>query len=40
MERLHESLEYRTPYEVYVKERQILQLGKVTMHLTQPCFLS
>jgi putative transposase len=40
MERLHESLGYRTPYEVYVKERQILQPGRVTTHLKQPFFLS
>ena len=40
MERLHESLGYQTPYEIYVKERPILQPGKVKMHLNQPRFLS
>jgi len=41
MERLHESLGYQTPYEVYVKER--LSFNPVqasTMHLIQPNFLS
>lgn len=41
MERLHESLGYRTPYQVYVKER--LSFNPVqasTMHLIQPNFLS
>lgn len=41
MERLHESLGYKTPYEVYVKER--LSFNPVqasTMHLIQPDFLS
>jgi putative transposase len=41
MERLHESLGYQTPYQVYVKER--LSFNPVqasTMHLIQPNFLS
>lgn len=41
MERLHESLGYQTPYQIYVKER--LSFNPVqasTMHLIQPNFLS
>lgn len=41
MERLHESLGYQTPYQVYVKERlsfNPVQASK--MHLIQPNFLS
>jgi putative transposase len=41
MERMHESLGYRTPYEVYVKER--LNLNPVQaniMHQIPPTFLS
>jgi putative transposase len=41
MERIHESLGYRTPYEGYVKERlnpKPVQAG--TMHQIQPIFLS
>jgi len=41
MERLHEALGYKTPYQVYVKER--LSFNPVqasTMHLIQPNFLS
>jgi len=40
MERLHESLGYQTPYEVYVKERHSIQTVQAQMHLKQPCFLS
>ena len=41
MERVHESLEYRTPYEVYVKERLNLKPVQAnTMHHIQPTFLS
>lgn len=41
MERLHESLGYQTPYEVYVKERvKINPVQASTMHHIQPCFLS
>lgn len=41
MERLHESLGYRTPYEIYVKERvNINQRHGSTIHLKQPYFLS
>jgi len=41
MDRLHESLGYRTPYEIYVKERvnnDPVQASAV--HLKQSCFLS
>ena len=41
MERLHESLGYLTPYEVYVKERLSFNpMQASTMHLIQPNFLS
>jgi putative transposase len=41
MERLHESLGYRTPYEIYVKERvNINPVQASTIHLNQPYFLS
>jgi putative transposase len=41
MERLHESLGYQTPYQVYVKERLSFNSVQVsTMHLIQPNFLS
>ena len=41
MERLHESLGYRTPYEIYVKERGNINPVQVSaVHLKQPCFLS
>ena len=41
MERVHESLEYRTPDEVYVKERLNLKPVQAnTMHHIQPTFLS
>jgi putative transposase len=41
MERLHESLGYQTPYQVYVKERLTSNLVQAsTMHQIQPCFLS
>ena len=41
MDRLHESLGYRTPYEIYVKERGNINPVQVSaVHLKQPCFLS
>jgi len=41
MQRLHESLGYQAPYEVYVKERLSFNPGQAsTMHLIQPNFLS
>ena len=41
MERLRESLGYRTPYEIYVKERvNINPVQASTIHLIQPYFLS
>jgi len=41
MERLHESLGYRTPYEIYVKERGNINPVQVsTVHLKQTHFLS
>jgi putative transposase len=41
MERVHESLGYQTPYEVYVKERVNINLVQAsTIHLIQPYFLS
>jgi putative transposase len=41
MERIHESLGYRTPYEVYVKERLNPKPEQAnTMHHIQPVFLS
>ena len=41
MERIHESLAYRTPYEVYVKERLNPKPVQVnTVHQIQPPFLS
>ena len=41
MERIHEPLGYRTPYEVYVKERLNPRLVQAnTMHHIQPVFLS
>ena len=41
MERVHESLGYRTPYEVYIKERLNLKPVQAnTMHHIQPTFLS
>jgi len=41
MERVHESLGYQTPYEVYVKERvNINPVRASTIHLIQPYFLS
>jgi putative transposase len=41
MERMHESLGYRTPYEVYVKERLNLKPGQAnTVHRIPPTFLS
>jgi len=40
-ERLHESLGYQTPYQVYVKERLTSNLVQAsTMHQIQPYFLS
>ncbi len=42
-ERLHESLNYRTPYEVYYDKEPMNILTKrasYQMHLKQPCFLS
>ena len=40
-ERLHESLGYQTPYEVYVKEQgKINPVQASTIHHIQPCFLS
>ena len=39
-ERLHESLGYQTPYEVYVKEQgKINPVQASTIHHIQPCFL-
>lgn len=40
-ERLHESLRYQTPYEVYVKEPFGLNSVQAfeTKHLKHPCFL-
>ena len=41
MERLHKSLGYRTPYEIYVKDRvKINPVQALTMHHIQPYFLS
>ena len=41
MERLHESLGYQTPYEIYVKDRvNINPMQASTMHHIQPYFLS
>lgn len=41
MERLHESLGYQTPYQVYVKERLSFNpVQDLNMHLIQPNFLS
>jgi putative transposase len=41
MERLHESLAYQTPYQVYVKERLSFNSVQASnMHLIQPKFLS
>jgi len=41
MERLHESLGYRTPFEIYVKERvKINAMQASTIHHIQPYFLS
>jgi len=41
MERLHESLGYQTPYQVYVKERLTFNpVQASTMHHIQPYFLS
>lgn len=41
MERLHESLGYRTPYEIYVKDRVNINQGQVSIiHLKKPYFLS
>jgi putative transposase len=41
MERLHESLGYQTPYQVYVKERLSFNPVQASiMHLIQPNFLS
>jgi putative transposase len=41
MERLHESLGYQTPYQMYVKEQRTTKLVQAsTMHQIQPCFLS
>jgi putative transposase len=40
-ERIHASLGYRTPYEIYVKERvKINPMQASTIHHIQPCFLS
>lgn len=40
-ERLHESLGYQTPYQVYVKEQRTTKMVQAsTMHQIQPCFLS
>jgi len=41
MERIHESLGYRTPYEIYVKERlNPKPVQANTVHQIQPTFLS
>ena len=41
MERLHESLGYQTPYEIYVKDRvKINPVQASTIHHIQPYFLS
>ena len=41
MERLHESLGYQPPYEVYVKDRvKINPMQASTIHHIQPYFLS
>jgi putative transposase len=41
MERLHESLGYQPPYEIYVKDRlNINPVQASTIHLIQPYFLS
>ena len=41
MERLHESLGYQPPYEIYVKDRlNINPVQASTVHLIQPYFLS
>ena len=40
MERIHESLGYRTPYEIYVKERlDPKPVQANTIHQIQPVFL-
>jgi putative transposase len=39
-ERLHESLEYKTPEEVYFGQVKTLTEQAGTIHLKQPCFLS
>jgi len=42
-ERLHESLDYRTPHEVYYDKEPLIPLinqASYQMHLNQPCFLS
>ena len=41
LERLHESLGYQTPYEIYVKDRAKINIVRAsTMHHIQPYFLS
>jgi putative transposase len=42
-ERIHEALNYRTPYEVYFDKEPsttITRRASITMHLKEPCFLS
>ena len=39
MERLHKSLGYRIPYEIYVKERVTINpMQASTIHDIYPCF--
>jgi transposase InsO family protein len=41
LERIHESLGYRTPYEIYVKERLNLKpMQAINMRQVLPTFLS
>jgi putative transposase len=43
MERLHETLGYLTPYEVYYDKEPLIPVTRqasYSMHLKQPCFLS
>ena len=39
-ERLHQSLDYKTPSEVYFGNRTELKPRQNVLHLNQPCFLS
>lgn len=39
-ERIHQSLAYKTPAEVYFSNKSELQPRQTVLHLNQPCFLS